>query len=96
MPNASLLPVAQATPAGDAAAAAKFLGQVFPGQTSLEHEEDAGEGRAIGDAGTPSFGFGKFRWEQRRDDLPERVADQWFGHSIVHLTGSLPGFVRHS
>lgn len=86
VPHASLLPRAQAAPAGHATAAAEFLGQVLPGQTSLEHKEDAGECRPIGDAGTPTFGFGKFKWEQRRDDLPERVADQGFGHILATLS----------
>jgi len=100
VPDASLLPLAQPTPAGDPAAAAEFLGQILPGQSSLEHEENAGECRAIWDAGTASFGFGKFRWEQRCDDFPERVADQRFGHVLCHIIvnqpGPLPGFVRLS
>jgi hypothetical protein len=91
VPDASLLPLAQAAPAGDATTAAEFLGQILPGQAGLEHEEDAGECRAIGDAGTSSFGFGKFGWEQRRDHLPERVADQCFGHVLATLSSTKPG-----
>src|SRR5207249_4981120 len=67
VPDASLLPVTQPAPAGDTTAAAEFLGQILPGESRLEHEENAGECRPIWDAGTAAFGFGKFRWEQRCD-----------------------------
>ena len=86
VPDASLLPLAQSAPTGDAAAAAEFLGQILPGQSSFEYEEDASECRTIGDAGASSFRFGKFGWQQRRNHLPERVADQWFGHVLPTLS----------
>jgi hypothetical protein len=85
VPDASLLPLAQPAPTGDTTAAAEFLRQVLPGKSSLEHEEDTSECRAIRDARTSSFGFGKFRWQQRRNHLPERVADQRFGHMSTHI-----------
>lgn len=90
VPDASVLPLAQPTPAGHAAAAAEVLRQILPRESSLEHEEDAGEGRAIGDAGTTPFGFGKFRWQQRCDDFPERVADQRFSHVLPTLSSIKP------
>src|SRR4051812_49051331 len=97
VPNTSLVPLAQAAPASDPAAAAEFLGQVLPRESGLEHEENARERRAIWDAGTSSLRLGKFRWEQRCDDFPERVADQWFSHVLCHIIvnqpGPLPGFV---
>src|SRR5207245_11770441 len=100
VPDASLLPVTQPAPAGDTTAAAEFLGQILPGESRLEHEENAGECRPIWDAGTAAFGFGKFRWEQRCDDFPERIADQRFSHILCHIIvnqpGPLPGFIRLS
>jgi hypothetical protein len=47
VPAAGLLPVAQAPPAGHAAAAAHLLGQVRSGDAGLEHEQDARERRPI-------------------------------------------------
>ena len=90
VPDTSLLPLAQPTPAGDTAAAAEFLGQILPGESSLEDEENASECRAIGDTWTASFRFGKFRWQQRCDDFPERVADQRFGHVLPTLSSINP------
>ena len=99
VPDASLLPVTQTAPTGDTTAAAEFLGQILPRESGLEYEENASECRPIWDAGTSSLRLGKFRWEQRCDDFPERVADQWFSHVLCHIIvnqpGPLPGFVRH-
>src|SRR5436190_10048671 len=58
-PDACLLPVAQAPPAGHAAAAAHLRGQHLPGDAALEHEEDPRQSRAVGHAGPAAFRLGR-------------------------------------
>lgn len=43
LPRARLLPLVQTPPAGHPRAASHLLGQIFPGDAGLEHEEDTGE-----------------------------------------------------
>jgi hypothetical protein len=90
VPHTSLLPFAQAAPAGDTATTTEFLRQILPGESSREDKKNASQSRAIRDAGTTAFGFGKFRWQQRCDDFPERVADQRFGHVLPTLSSIKP------
>jgi hypothetical protein len=45
--HAGLVPVAQASPADHATAAAHLRRQVFPAAAGLEHEQDAGETRPV-------------------------------------------------
>ena len=73
VPDASLVPVAQAAPAGHPAAAAQLLGQILPRNPGLEDEENPRQGGAVRDAGPPTFGLGRLGREQRGDLLPEPV-----------------------
>ena len=81
-PDALALPVPQAAPAGHAAAAAHLGGEVFPGDARLQDEEDAGQGLAVVDrlasgvAEAPRLG----RRQQRLDEFPQRIGDEWLGH----------------
>ena len=47
LPDACLLPVSQASPAGGARAAAHFEGQHLPGNARLEDEQDAAKSGAV-------------------------------------------------
>ena len=79
--DASRLPVTQPSPAGHAAATAQFLGQDFPWDAALEHEDDPRQAGAIRDTRTATLGPGWLRWQQRFDAFPERVRHEWFGHA---------------
>ena len=79
-PDAGLVPIAQAAPAGHPRAATQFLGQHLPGDATLQHEDDAGQGRAIRHAGSAALGLGRLGRQQRGDDRPQVVADKGFGH----------------
>lgn len=61
VPDPCPLPVAQAPPAGHARTTAQLLGQHLSRDAALEHEEDAGEGGAIGDPRAPALGLERFR-----------------------------------
>src|SRR6185503_14559547 len=75
LPDSRGLPVPKAPPAGHAAAAAKFLGQVFPRDAGLEHKQDSRESLAVVDrfssrkAESPRLQ----RRQQRFDTLPKSV-----------------------
>lgn len=77
-PYAQLVPLMQAHPARRPAAAAHLARQVVPGQSCLEHKEDAGkrrpvvQGLAAGVAKTPRLG----RRQQPLDQLPKLVLNQ--------------------
>ncbi len=62
LPATRLLPGMQAPPATHAAAATQFTGKVFPRQTGLEDEQDAGQGGAVVNARTPAFGRRTMCW----------------------------------
>jgi hypothetical protein len=87
-PDTSELPLAEASPAGHVAAAAHFLGQVFPGEAGVEDEEDAGEALAVIDP----FAFGVVdaawfgRWQQRVNTFPQGIREQWLGHDRTSST----------
>src|SRR5271157_3247137 len=75
LPDTGLMPITQAPPAGHAATAAQFTGQVFPADAGPEHKKDAGECLAVIDW----FSSGeaepaRLRWRQQRfDTVPEFV-----------------------
>jgi hypothetical protein len=85
VPDADVLPVAQAPPAGHTAAAAHFLREVLPGNTGFEHKENPREGGAVWDARPSAFGLGRLGREQRGDLVPEPVGEKRSCH-----TRSLP------
>src|SRR6185437_4485699 len=82
VPGAGGLPVAQAVPAGHAATAAHLLGQVLPGDAGLEDEDDPGEDLTIVEERAPALGLRGMRWEQRLDQSPELVREEWLGHDV--------------
>lgn len=67
-PNNSGVPVAQAPPAGHAAAVPKRLGKVFPWNACLQHEQDAVEGGLIADYELARTALGR-RHEGRDEGL---------------------------
>jgi hypothetical protein len=75
------LPVPQSSPARDAAATSQLRRQIPPGHPAFEHKQNPGQRGAISHpfaarkSGAPNFG-GK----QRRDNRPQRIIYQWFGH----------------
>src|SRR5262249_28580366 len=81
-PDTAAVPVLQATPAGHAAAAAHFHGEVFPGDAGLEDEEDAGECLAVMDGLASGVAeTARLRWrEHRLDRVPQFVGEQRLGH----------------
>jgi hypothetical protein len=76
LPHAGFLPIAQPPPAGRAAAASECFGHEPPGAPRPQHEDDATQRGAIRDAGTATFGLGRFLGQQRFDGLPEVVGDK--------------------
>src|SRR5437588_2000040 len=74
-PNAESLPVAQAAPAGDAAAVAQFLGQIAPPQAVAQDEQDAAECGAVTYPRRSTVVAEWFGREERVDRFPEIVAD---------------------
>ena len=56
LPDSCFLPVAQATPASHARAAAQFLRQHLPRNTAAQHEHDASETRSICQTRSPTLG----------------------------------------
>jgi hypothetical protein len=96
LPYARLLPVAKAPPAGRARSAAHLLGQHLPGYAALQYEDDAGEGRAVVDAGPAAIGFGRLFGQQRFDDLPKFVRYQFFAHADERNIYSPAGFAMRS
>lgn len=90
-PHPGRLPVAQPVPAGHARAAAKFLRQPLPRNAGLEHEDDAGQAGAIGQARPPALRLERLRRQQRFDDCPERVSDLGLAHRRSRA-GSIPRF----
>ena len=80
------LPVAQPAPAGHARAAAHRLGQARPRDAGAEHEDDALERLAVVHWWATTFRARRPRGEQGRDQRPERVGDERFGHPL-RLTG---------
>ena len=70
VPDASLLPVSQVPPAGHAAAAVHLLGQILPGDTGLEYEDDSGQDLAVVQGGSASFGAWWMFGQDGFDEVP--------------------------
>jgi hypothetical protein len=76
LPHACFLPIAQPPSAGCAAAASECIGHVPPGTPRPQDEDDATQRGAIRDAGTATFGLGRFLGQQGFDGLPEVVRNK--------------------
>ena len=81
LPDAGAVPIAQPSPAGDAASAAHFLREHLPGDAALQDEDDARQAGPVGHRRTPALGLRSLPWEQRLDDLPQLVGYQWSSHA---------------
>jgi hypothetical protein len=80
IPDSFRLPVAQASPACHARTTAQFLRQHLPGYSAAQHEQDAGQARAIRDT-RPSAVWPRWWKRQKRfDKFPQRVGQQRGGH----------------
>jgi hypothetical protein len=88
VPDAGHLPVAQAIPTGQAATAAHLLRPVLPGDAGLEDEDDPGEDLAIVAEGASACGLRRMRWDERLDELPEFVREEWLGHDVSLTSGA--------
>jgi hypothetical protein len=62
--------------------AAVELGQILPGDAGLEHKQDAGEGLAIIEPRLTTFWARCPLGEDRRDNRPEFVGQEWLGHEV--------------
>jgi len=77
LPDALLLPFAQAPPAGDPRSAAHLLGEGLPGNAGLQDEEDAGQDLAVGHALATGVAVAALHLgDQRLHHLSELVGDQ--------------------
>src|SRR5262249_7779333 len=84
-PHAGVLPIAQAAPAGHAAAAAHLLGQVFPLDTGLENEENARERLAVVHR-LSARGVAPAAVRRRQkgsNNFPQVIGEQWLGHDSI-------------
>jgi hypothetical protein len=91
-PHPRLGPVAQASPARHPAATAELFGLHLPGNAALQDKDDPRQRGAVADAAwSPTFGLGRLYWQQRREDLPQPVADEWRTHAanLPHSLGSV-------
>lgn len=93
VPHARPLPLAQPPPARDAAAVAQLGGQQLPGDTTLQHEQDAHQRRPVVESWTATLRLGRLQREERRDHLPQFIRYEQFRHtsSIPDAGGGLLG-----
>lgn len=91
LPDARTLPRCEAPPAGAARAAAHFCREHLPRQSGPQHEDDAGERRAIVDgraAAAPTSAPAPFG-EQWLDPGPQRVVDELLRHAGLYQASRL-------
>ena len=96
VPDAGRLPVPQAAPAGDAAAATHLRWQQLPGDAGLEHENNPRQGRPVGYPGPAPLGLGDSGGSSgatraQNSSLTERLA-----HTPRLYHASTLGFERRS
>src|SRR5215212_2750582 len=60
-----------------------LLGQHLPGDTALEHEQDAAESCSVVDAGSATLGLGWLFGQQRLDHFPKFVCNEFFSHALT-------------
>ncbi len=80
LPHPGLVPLLEAPPAGHAAAAAHLLGEYLPGNSRLEHEQNARKSGAIVHARAPTLGFRRMLRQEWFDYAPKFVGYEWFWH----------------
>jgi hypothetical protein len=85
-PDAQVLPLAQTTPAGHAAAIPQLQWQITPTQALTQDEQDATECGAVSNTRWPAVLAGRFGGEQRLDCLPQIVTDRVLvGHLRAYI-----------
>ena len=83
LPDAGLVPLPQAAPAGHTRAAAHLLREHLPRDARLEHEQDAGKRGPVVDARSTAPGLGRFLGQERFYDRPQFVVHEWFRHDRI-------------
>ena len=78
-PDAKLVPLMQAPPAGHAAAHLRC--KVFSRHACLEHEQDSSQRRTVWHWRTATFGTQPGRRQQQRDVRPEIISDERPGYA---------------
>ncbi len=86
VPDARLLPIAQAAPAGHPAAAPHLLGQQLPWDTRPQDEDDASESRSVRNWRAAAVGFGLLGGQEWFDEFPEFVGENRWCHSGQNVT----------
>src|SRR5262249_48629356 len=76
-----LLPVTHTPPARHPRPAPEFLREHLPGDTAAEHKQNAGETRAIRDARPSTFRPTRWNWQERLDEIPQRIWKQGDKHT---------------
>ena len=81
IPNADLLPIAQAPPARHPRSAPEFLREHLPGDAAAKDEDNACEARAIRNARPSALWQWWGDWQERFDKIPQRIWKQRGGHA---------------
>lgn len=87
VPDPSGLPIAEATPAGHAAAAAELGWKPCPLNAGFEYKQNASEGLSCRNTGAPALGPGRLGRDQWFDDRPEGVRKQCFAMISLYQLG---------
>ena len=80
IPDSVRLPVAQTSPACHARTTTQFLRQHLPWYSAAQHEQDAGQARAIRHTRPPAVWPRWWSRQKRFDEFPQRVGLQRGGH----------------
>lgn len=91
IPHARRLPIAQATPAGHAAAAVHFLRQILPGNSRAKNEQNTRESGSVVDGRATALRARRMVLRQERlDSRPQFVGYQWCSHDrLLHIEATL-------
>lgn len=82
LPHVRSLPVSEASPACHPTSTAQLLRQHLPRNATPQDKHDPRQCSAVADAAWPStFRFRWFWREERGDNFPQPVADQWLTHA---------------
>jgi hypothetical protein len=80
LPHPDVVPLLEAPPAGHPRAAAHLPGEHLPGNSRLEHEQNARKSCAIAHARAPALGFRRLLRQEWFDYGPKFVGYEWFRH----------------
>jgi hypothetical protein len=99
IPHARALPIAQAAPTRHPRSAPEFLREHLPRDAATEDEQNAGETRAIGDARPPAFRPTWWIWQERFDEIPQRIGKQGRSHTrrrYIAARGHISAVLLHA